>query len=80
MASNKEKHAVTGLEYGFLIFGTGLTPFSIIYTVTGWIIFFVCRKTEGSEVNRYSRYFYYTNWVCYGLFFFPENLFVKEKK
>ena len=49
MASNNEKHE-NGLEYGFLIFGIGLTVFSIIYTIRGGISFLFFVKPRGTRL------------------------------
>jgi len=51
MSSNNEKHEDTGLEYGFLIFGIGLTVFSIIYTITDGFTFLFAVKPKGTRLT-----------------------------
>jgi hypothetical protein len=51
MASNNEKHEVTGLEVGFLIFGIGLTVFSTHYTITDGFSFLFTVKPKGATLT-----------------------------
>ena len=50
MASNNEKYDVKGFEYGFLIFGTCISVFSIYYTVTEGFDFLFAVRPKGTRL------------------------------
>ena len=50
MTSGNEKYDVKGLEYGFLIFGTCMSAFSIYYTVTNGFGFLFAVTPKGTRL------------------------------
>ena len=79
MASTNEKHEVTGLEYGFLIFGIGLTVFSIIYTVTGGLSFLFALKPKGARLTGSPGTFILLSGFVMAYFSF-RKIFLSKKK
>ena len=79
MVSNNEKHENTGLEYGFLIFGIGLTVFSIIYTIRDGFSFLFFVKPRGTRLTGIPGIFILISGFVMVYFSFRKIILSKKK-
>ena len=79
MVSNNEKHENTGLEYGFLIFGIGLSVFSILYTIRDGFSFLFFVKPIGTRLTGIPGIFILiTGFIM--VYFSFRKIFLSKKK
>jgi len=79
MASHNEKRGDTGLEYGFLIFGFGLTVFSIIYTIADGFSFLFAVTPKGTRLTGIPGIFILISGFVMVYFSF-RKIFLSKKK
>lgn len=80
MTSNDEKQNVSGLEYGFLIFGFGITVFSIIFTINDGFSFLFAVKPKGTRLTGIPGMFVLIAGVVMFYFSFRKVLSKKKDK